>query len=36
MDDLKYTIDRISLLTGADRKAIYEGNARSFFPRLKT
>lgn len=36
MDDFKYTIDHIDWLTDADRKALYEDNARKVFPRLKT
>jgi 4-oxalmesaconate hydratase len=36
MDDFKYTIDRLASLTDADRKKIYEDNARVVFPRLKT
>ena len=36
MDDFKYTIDRIEFLTDAQRKDIYEGNARKMFARLKT
>lgn len=35
LDDLKTVIDEISSLTGQDRAAIYEGNARAVFPRLK-
>ncbi len=35
MEDFKYTIDRIGFLTDADRKKIYEENARIVFPRLK-
>jgi 4-oxalmesaconate hydratase len=35
-DDLKPVIDKISFLSDADRRAIYEDNARAFFPRLKT
>ena len=35
MDDFKYTIDHIDWLTEADRRAIYEGNVRSVFPRLR-
>jgi 4-oxalmesaconate hydratase len=34
MDDFKYTIDRIAFLTDADRKKIYEENARAVFPRF--
>lgn len=36
MDDFKYTIDRIEFLSDADRTAIYEGNVRTVFSRLKT
>jgi 4-oxalmesaconate hydratase len=36
MDDFKYTIDRIDWLSDADRKKIYEGNARKIFARFKT
>jgi 4-oxalmesaconate hydratase len=35
MDDLKYKIDRLQMLSDADRQAIYEGNARKVFPRLE-
>jgi 4-oxalmesaconate hydratase len=35
MDDFKYTIDRIEFLSDADRKRIYEDNARVVFPRFK-
>lgn len=34
-DDIKYLIDGIATLTEADRQAIYEGNARRLFTRLK-
>jgi 4-oxalmesaconate hydratase len=34
-EDFKYTIDRIPFLTDADRKSIYEENARAVFPRFK-
>ena len=33
-DDIKPVIDKIGFLSDADRRAIYEDNARSFFPRL--
>ena len=33
-DDLKPVIDKIDFLTEADRRAIYEDNARTLFPRL--
>jgi 4-oxalmesaconate hydratase len=33
-DDIKPVIDKIDFLTDADRRAIYEENARTFFPRL--
>lgn len=36
MDDFKYTIDRIEFLSDADRRKIYEENAREVFPRFKT
>ena len=36
MDDFKYTIDRIEFLSDADRRKIYEENARAVFPRFKT
>jgi 4-oxalmesaconate hydratase len=35
LDDLKTVIDEIEGLTDGDRGAIYEGNARTVFPRLK-
>ena len=34
MDDFKFTIDRIEFLSEANRRAIYEGNARKVFTRL--
>jgi 4-oxalmesaconate hydratase len=34
MEDFKYTIDRIDMLTDVDRKMIYESNALRVFPRL--
>jgi 4-oxalmesaconate hydratase len=34
MDDIKYTIDRIDFLSEEDRRALYEGNVRTVFPRL--
>jgi 4-oxalmesaconate hydratase len=34
MDDFKYTIDRFEFLTDDERRQIYEGNARSVFPKL--
>jgi 4-oxalmesaconate hydratase len=33
-DDIKPVVDKIAFLSDADRRAIYEDNARSFFPRL--
>jgi 4-oxalmesaconate hydratase len=33
-DDIKPVIDKIGFLSDADRKAIYEDNARALFPRL--
>jgi 4-oxalmesaconate hydratase len=33
-DDLKPVIDKIAFLSDADRRAIYEENARTVFPRL--
>jgi 4-oxalmesaconate hydratase len=33
-DDLKPVIDKIGFLSDADRRAIYEDNARTVFPRL--
>ena len=35
LDDLKTVIDEIAALSGDDRNAIYEGNARTLFTRLK-
>ena len=35
LDDLKTVIDELGALTEHDRAAIYEGNARAVFPRLK-
>jgi 4-oxalmesaconate hydratase len=34
-DDLKPVIDEMSFLSDADKKAIFEDNARTVFPRLK-
>jgi 4-oxalmesaconate hydratase len=34
-DDIKYLIDGIESFSSADRQAIYEGNARRLFTRLK-
>lgn len=34
MDDLKYTIDNLSFLSDADRRAIYQDNALSIFKRV--
>lgn len=33
-DDIKPVVDKIDFLTDADRRAIYEDNARTLFPRL--
>jgi predicted TIM-barrel fold metal-dependent hydrolase len=33
-DDIKPVIDKIEFLSDADRRAIYEDNARTVFPRL--
>ncbi|MEU4660086.1 amidohydrolase family protein [Streptomyces sp. NPDC023723] len=33
-DDTKYTLDSIDTLSGADRRAVYGGNALRVFPRL--
>ena len=33
-DDLKPVIESIAALTDADKEAIFEGNARSLFPRF--
>jgi 4-oxalmesaconate hydratase len=34
MDDLKYTLDRLEVLSDEDRHSLYEGNARRVFNRL--
>ena len=34
LDDLKYTIDHITTLTAADRRALYQDNAIKLFSRI--